>query len=178
MVDPAFEIEAQAVAQILDELDYFQVLKVQQTASPSEIKAAYYRESRAYHPDRFYTLPESEVKEAIGRIYRRITEAYVCLRDDQKRKKYITDISGPERAQKLRFTEASEQEHKEEKEQEIGKTPNGRRYYKLGVQDMNAGKFGAAERNFKMALAYEPANENFKTALKQAADAQKQPAQK
>ena len=59
----AFEIEAQALAQILDELDYFQILKIAQHASPVEIKAAYYRESRAYHPDRYSTLPAGELKE-------------------------------------------------------------------------------------------------------------------
>jgi DnaJ-class molecular chaperone len=171
MVDAGFEIEAQAIAQILDELDYFQVLKVEQSVGPGEIKAAYYRESRAYHPDKFYTLANGELKEAIGRIYRRITEAYVTLRDDEKRKKYLADVTGPERAQKLRYNEASEAEHKEEKQQEIGKTPNGRRYYALGMTDFNASKFPSAERNFKMALAYEPANENFKQALKQAQDA-------
>ena len=82
MDNEAFEIEAQALAQILDELDYFQILKIAQHASPVEIKAAYYRESRAYHPDRYSTLPPGELKDNIGRIYKRINEAYVCLRDD------------------------------------------------------------------------------------------------
>src|SRR5436190_4065643 len=102
-MDDGFEIEAQALAQILDELDYFQILKVGQNASPGEIKAAYYRESRLYHPDRFSTLPASELKDNIGKIYKRINEAYVCLRDDTKRTKYIADVIGPDRQRKLRF---------------------------------------------------------------------------
>src|SRR2546421_2874261 len=114
LVDETFEIEAAALAQVLDELDYFQILKIGQTAGPSEIKSAYYRESRAYHPDRFYQLPNADLKESIGRIYKRINEAYVCLRDDVKRPKYLADISGPERQKKLRFVEASEQEMKKE----------------------------------------------------------------
>jgi DnaJ-class molecular chaperone len=106
-MDEAFEIEAQALAQVLDELDYFQVLKIGQNSSPPEIKSAYYRESRAYHPDRFSTLPAGELKDNIGRIYKRINEAYVCLRDDTKRTKYLADVLGPERQKKLRFVEAS-----------------------------------------------------------------------
>src|ERR671936_3223842 len=102
-MDEAFQIEAQALAQVLDELDYFQVLKVAQSASPPEIKAAYYRESRAYHTDRLSTLPASDMKEHIGRIYKRINEAYVCLRDDTKRGKYLADILGPAQQTKLRF---------------------------------------------------------------------------
>jgi DnaJ-class molecular chaperone len=161
-MDEAFEIEAAALAQVLDELDYFQVLKVGQGASPNEIKSAYYRESRAYHPDRFYQLANLELKESIGRIYKRINEAYVCLRDDVKRTKYLADINGPDRPKKLRFVEASEQELKKEKEQEIGSTPQGRKFYMAGLQDMAAQRFAAAERNFKMALTYEPNNANYK----------------
>jgi len=161
-MDDTFEIEAAALAQVLDELDYFQVLKVGQAASPNEIKTAYYRESRAYHPDRFYQLPNLELKESIGRIYKRINEAYVCLRDDVKRAKYLADVNGPDRERKLRFVEASEQELKKDKEQEIGATPQGRKFYMAGLQDMAAQRFAAAERNFKMALTYEPNNANYK----------------
>src|SRR5438445_10981616 len=119
-MDEGFEIEATALAQILDELDYFQILKIGQNASPNEIKAAYYRESRAYHPDRFSTLAAGELKDNIGRIYKRINEAYVCLRDDTKRLKYLADILGPERQKQLRFVDASEPELQKEKEQEGG----------------------------------------------------------
>jgi len=168
-MDDAFEIEAQALAQILDELDYFQILKVGQAASPGEIKAAYYRESRAYHPDRFSSLAPSELKENIGKIYKRINEAYVCLREDTRRMKYLGDILSPERQKKLRFVEASEQEMKKEKEQEVGATPQGRKFFMAGLSDMAAQRFASAERNFKMALTYEPNNPNFKAKRDEAA---------
>jgi len=161
-MDEAFEIEARALAQVLEELDYFQILKIGQNVSPGELKAAYYRESRAYHPDRFSTLPAGEIKDIIGRIYKRINEAYVCLRDDTKRAKYLADVLGPERQKKLRFVEASEQELKKEKEQEVGATPQGRKFFMAGLADMAAQRFASAERNFKMALTYEPSNPNFK----------------
>jgi DnaJ-class molecular chaperone len=168
-MDEAFEIEAQALAQVLDELDYFQILKVGQNSSPADLKAAYYRESRAYHPDRFLRLENLELREAIGKIYKRINEAYVCLRDDSKRGKYLADISGPERQRKLRFVEASEQELKKEKEQEVGATPQGRKFFMAGLSDLAAQRFASAERNFKMALTYEPANVNFKAKRDEAA---------
>jgi DnaJ-class molecular chaperone len=167
-MDETFEIEAQALAQVLDELDYFQILKIGQDAAPSEIKSAYYRESRAYHPDRFFQLESADLKETIGRIYKRINEAYVCLRDDAKRSKYVADVTGPERHKKLRFVEASEQELKKDKEQEIGTTPQGRKFFMQGLQDMAAQRFAAAERNFKMALTYEPGNANYKAKAQEA----------
>jgi len=168
-MDDAFEIEAQALAQILDELDYFQILKVGHAAGLGEIKAAYYRESRAYHPDGFSTLPPGELKDNIGKIYKRINEAYVCLRDDTRRMKYMADILGPERQKKLRFVEASEQEMKKDKEQEVGATPQGRKFFMAGLSDMAAQRFASAERNFKMALTYEPNNPNFKAKRDEAA---------
>lgn len=161
-LDEGFEIEAIALAQIIDELDYFQILKVGQAASPTEVKAAYYRESRTYHPDRFFGMGSGDLKDALGRVYKRINEAYVCLRDDARRAKYLTDINGPERATKLRFVEASEQELKKDKEQEVGVTPQGRKFFLSGLQDMAGQRFAAAERNFKMALTYEPGNVNYK----------------
>src|SRR5207237_10748997 len=117
-------------------------------------KAALYPESRAYHPDRFSTLAAGELKDNIGRIYKRINEAYVCLRDDTKRMKYLADILGAERQKKLRFVEASEQEMKKEKEQEVGATPQGRKSFMAGWYDVAPDGFRSAERNFKMALTY------------------------
>ena len=175
-MDPEFRIQTEAVAQILDELDYFQILKIEQSASPLDVKNAYYRESRTYHPDRYFTLPDVAMRDSIGRIYRRINEAYVVLRDDSKRAKYMTDINGPERRTKLRYTEASEQEQK--RAQEVGTTPQGKKFFQAGQTDMQAGRFSAAERNFKMALTYEKDNPNYKAALDASNKAQRDAAKK
>lgn len=168
-IDPVFEIETQAVAAILDELDYFQALKLEQSATPADIKNAYFRESRTYHPDRYFTLPEGELKTAITRIYKRLNEAWVCLRDDVKRTRYLRDINGPERASKLRYTDASEEEHKRARDAELGTTPQGRTMFQQGLIDLDAGRFQQAAQNFRMALMYEPQNEFFKRKSEEAA---------
>jgi DnaJ-class molecular chaperone len=168
-MDAQFLIEVEAISQVLDQLDYFGVLKLAQEAGPAEIKAAYYRESRAYHPDRYAALPSAQLKDAIGRVYRRINEAYTVLRDDAKRRKYLADISGPDRARKLRFTEADEAQVKDEQkkkvEESFGQTPNGRKFYATALADIAAERWDAAERALKMALMYEPANAKFKEQL-------------
>jgi curved DNA-binding protein CbpA len=168
-MDPGFLAEVQALAGALDQLDYFGVLKIPQSASPAEIKAAYYRESRAYHPDRFAAAPDPALREAVGRIYRRINEAYTVLRDDRKRTRYVQDVSGPDRTNKLRFTEAEEAQVKEEQkrkmEEQLGQTPNGRKLYATALAEIQAGRWEAAERALKSALMYEPANQKFKDQL-------------
>lgn len=153
----------------LGELDYYQILKVSQDASPTDVKRAFYRESRSMHPDRFYHLTDAETKERIVDIYKRITEAYYVLRDDAKRRRYTAEINGPERAQKLRFTEASEAETKaaakKQQEEEIGTHPKGRQFYATAMGDVGAERWGAAERNLKMALTFEPQNPRYKSKL-------------
>jgi DnaJ-class molecular chaperone len=171
-MDLAFELETEALVQVLDTLDYFQLLKLPQTASPTEIKEAFYRESRNYHPDRYNAMPPCAIKEHSNHIYKRVAEAYVTLRDDRKRQKYLQDINGPDREKRLRFTEESEKEAQAEKkkaiEEQFGQTPKGRQLYQQAVRDLEAGKPDAAVRNLKMAVAFEPSNEKFKEMLKTA----------
>jgi curved DNA-binding protein CbpA len=161
----------ETLAAALDQLDYFGILKVPQGATPADLKAAYYRESRAYHPDRFAAVPDAAFRELVGRIYRRVNEAYTVLRDDAKRAKYLADVNGPDRGRKLRFTEAEEAQVKEEQkrklEEQLGTTPNGRKFYAAALLEIQAQRWDAAHRSLKSALMYEPANARFKEQLAQ-----------
>jgi DnaJ-class molecular chaperone len=168
-IDPVLETEARAIASIIDELDYFQILKLEQWASPAEIKAAYYRESRTYHPDRFFSAPDNDAKRAIEKIYRRVNESYVCLRDDAKRTKYVSDLNGPDRAKRLRYTEASEQEQKLAREADLGATPQGRKMFQAGLLDLETGRFAQAMQNFRTALLYEKDNAQYRQKFDEAA---------
>ncbi|HEY3586823.1 MAG TPA: J domain-containing protein, partial [Myxococcaceae bacterium] len=49
-------------AERLDALDYFELLGVSTTATAGEVKRAFYTESRAYHPDRFFHLTDEAFK--------------------------------------------------------------------------------------------------------------------
>ena len=168
-MDAQFLIEVETLAASLDQLDYYGVLKLAQGAGVAEVKAAYYRESRAYHPDRFAAVENAQVRELIGRIYRRINEAYTVLRDDRKRVKYLADVSGPDRLKKLRFTEAEESEvqaeQKRKVEEQLGQTPNGRKFYAAALIEIGAQRWEAAERALKGALMYEAGNARFKEQL-------------
>jgi curved DNA-binding protein CbpA len=170
-MNPHFLHEVESRALALESLDYFEVLRVPTAASPADIKAAYYRESRLFHPDRFAAVPSSELRDRIGRIYRRVNEAYTVLRDDVKRRRYLSDVTGPERDQKLRFTEVDEsqvkQEQKQKLEEQFGLTPNGRKFYAAALKELEGGRLEPAERAIKSALMYEPGNAKFKDLLGQ-----------
>jgi hypothetical protein len=156
-------------AERLDTLDYFELLGVPTTASAAEVKRAFYAESRAYHPDRFFHLTDEEFKARVHEVYKRVTEAYYVLRDDLRRSKYLADVSGPDRARKLRFDELSEQETKAQVKQQaaeqIGLNPKARQLFQTALGDLERGNLGAAERGLKMALTYEPQNALYKEKL-------------
>ncbi len=168
-ITPQQAAQLAQLAASLNGKDYFQVLQLDVAATPVEIKKAFYRDSRLFHPDRFFHITDEVSKNNIGQIYRRVTEAYFVLRDDAKRRKYVTDISGAERAQKLRFTDVSEAEQraeaKKQVEEEFGTNPKSRQFFKSALADIEKENWAAAERNLKMAVTYESSNAKFKEKL-------------
>lgn len=67
--------------------DYYKILGVERHASDEQIKKAYRRLAKQYHPD---VVKDDKTKQE--RMYE-IQEAYECLGDAQRRKKYDTDCS-------------------------------------------------------------------------------------
>lgn len=65
----------------MEKRDYYEVLGVEKTASQAEIKKAYRKLSKQYHPD-INKEPGADVK------FKEIAEAYEVLSDEQKRAQY------------------------------------------------------------------------------------------
>lgn len=66
---------------------YYQVLGIDSTASPKEIKSAYYKLSLQFHPDKNDGCPEAVTK------FREITEAYEVLGNPEKKTKYDSKVN-------------------------------------------------------------------------------------
>jgi DnaJ-class molecular chaperone len=164
-IHPHWAAETKELALRLDQYDYYEVLGCPYDADLTTIKSRYHALQRTYHPDTFFQSPDDELKQAVFRIAKRVAEAYVFLRDDEKRKKYTTEVTGPDRLRKLRFTDEAEQEVRREKIEAQGKTPQGRELVKKALANLKRGDLGAAQRDFQTALVFEPTNETIKAHL-------------
>jgi len=161
-VHPTWAAETKQLAKDIETMDYFQVLGVRNDANIGDIKAQYHALQRAYHPDTFFQSPDTSLREAVFRIAKRISEAYVILRDPVRRTKYAKDITGPERQKKLRFTDETEAEVRKEKEQELGKTAQGRQLVAKAMASQKKGDLAGAMRDLKTALLFERDNAGLK----------------
>jgi DnaJ-class molecular chaperone len=156
--------EIVALARIIEELDYYQLLDLRRDAGAGEVKRAYHNSSRSFHPDANRHL-DGELRAASQTIAKRITEAYAVLRDPRRRQAYDRSLAdgAPTRMQ---LADASAEDRRSIQDRG-GRTPQGRQFYKLAETDIARGNWAAAARNLQTALTFEPDNLLFKERLAQ-----------
>ncbi len=123
--------------------DYYDILGVDKDASKDEIKKAYRKKAKKYHPDKNPDNPE-EAREK----FKRISEAYEVLADDEKRRRY--DRYGKQGV-KQEFTggdfDWSDFSHREEVEDIFSEFFGGGRRRTGGFEDIFNSFFGGSRRN-------------------------------
>lgn len=77
--------------------NYYEVLGVSKTATADELKSAYRKLAKKYHPDVYASASEQEKKDAEVK-FKEVNHAYEVLSDEQKRAAYDTygDENGPQ----------------------------------------------------------------------------------
>src|SRR5688500_2571577 len=73
---------AKSDAMAIQYKDYYDTLGISRTATPDEIRKAFRKLARQYHPDVAKNKTQAEAK------FKEINEAYEVLGDPEKRKKY------------------------------------------------------------------------------------------
>ena len=123
--------------------DFYSILGVSKTADQKEVKKAYRRLARKYHPD----LHPGEKKAAMEKKFQELNEAYEVLGDETSRKKY--DQYGPN----WKEAEAYEQARQQAGHGHPGFNQGGEEYSHI-FEEMFAGRgqqSGSSFRNFAMA---------------------------
>lgn len=84
----------------VEQQNYYEVLKVTPTAGREEIKKAYFRLAKEYHPDRHFESEMGQVKKELETLFVRITQAYDTLLVEKKRKAYDSELASGKQNQK------------------------------------------------------------------------------
>jgi hypothetical protein len=77
-----------AVFAALETRSAFELLEVQRGADKKEIKRAYFKLSKEFHPDRYFNKNVGPYKERLSRIFQAIKAAFELLNDDTRRAAY------------------------------------------------------------------------------------------
>jgi DnaJ-class molecular chaperone len=158
-------LEITALAKIMDELDYYQLLNVEPRASTAEIRKAFHMSSRAFHPDANRDLT-GDLRDQCQQISKRITEAYCVLRDTRRRKAYDARILEGN-SLRIQIAEARQAHDEQRKASRSGVTPQGRQFFARAEADLKTGNLAGAIQNIQMAQTFEPNNAGFKSMLEE-----------
>jgi tetratricopeptide (TPR) repeat protein len=73
---------------------YFDMLGVEPEARKKELKRAYFRVSKAFHPDRFYKKETGSFGPWLTEIFEFASRAFTILSDDRQRRQYEAQLRG------------------------------------------------------------------------------------
>ncbi len=167
-------LEIKALAGILDDLDYYQLLHVEPSATRAEIRAAYHQTSRTFHPDVARHFAD-DVRQDCAVISKRVTEAYCVLRDPRRRKVYDARISSEEgeSGRRMQLAEAEAAHAKQDVAERKGQTPQGRQFYQKAEAEIRKENWAGAIQNLQMALTFEKDNPLFTEKIAEVKERQK-----
>ncbi|MDI6745470.1 MAG: DnaJ domain-containing protein [Thermodesulfovibrionales bacterium] len=111
-IDEEFVGKVENIYSKHEQMGYYGILGIKQWAPLDDIKKAYYKAAKEFHPDRHFYINSGTVKEKLNAIFSYITTAYAALSNSQKRKEYdnrlthkTTAVPDKEESARSRFEE-------------------------------------------------------------------------
>jgi curved DNA-binding protein CbpA len=87
-IDFRKRIEIEALAKVIDGLDHYTVLKLKPGSPMPQVDRAYARQSKEFHPDRFFGVRDPKFMKQVTTIFKKVNEAYQVLKDPELKKLY------------------------------------------------------------------------------------------
>ncbi len=81
-------VEVEVVAGMLEDLDYYRILKLKPGAPVGDVERAFTDQSKAFHPDRFFGVRDPKFMRMVTAVFKRVQESYQVLRDPELKKMY------------------------------------------------------------------------------------------
>ena len=151
---------------IVDELDYYQLLRLDQACEQADISTAYKRESKRLHPDQSRSI--DGIEEKANYIFTAINEAFRVLKEPDSRLEYDNLISkGQIRVEDTALNNNSDGGGSKDPSN-AATTEKSKKYWTLALTDYESGRFESAILNIKFAIQFEPDNDVFKEWLEKA----------
>ena len=133
--------------------DYYSLLKVSPGATAEDIKSAFRRLARKYHPDLNPNNPQTTEK------FKEISEAYEILSDEQKRRRYDFDRKTA-RYNKNKTSETPVSKKNNYKPKPSSPTPNSstlaQKFYNLGLKKSQNKQYKKAAEEYTKAIKISP----------------------
>lgn len=142
----------QAAFAALPDQDHFQALSVDQTATAAQIKKAYFRLAKAYHPDRHFDTAMAGMKDMLHTLFDHIHKAYDTLSDKTKRAEYEIELAR-QKAAKSAFVEKHAEEYVENYAEKAGRAHD---QFNHGMKDFKMGNYWGAVESFSWATRLDP----------------------
>lgn len=159
-MDQILKIEINTLFSIIDELTYYQILRLTPDCIQSDIEPAYQEQGRHFHPQKFETAPE-ELKAKGQYVFLSIKEAYETLRDIAGRLKYDHLLAeGQLRIENTKLLNTQENQINNDPSQ-AATNENAKKYWQLALHAYDNDNYAGAAMQIKFALQFEPNNDVF-----------------
>ncbi len=143
----------------LDDLDYYDLLRVDPQAGVDAIRVAFHAFARRYHPDNHTDDPKRHRRAT--KIFRRGTEAYRVLLDRELRAAYDAEL----RKGIKRLRSGVERRHSSRIPKPLG--PRARTFFAAAERAQRAGDLQSAILKVRIALQHEPESERLQAKLEE-----------
>jgi curved DNA-binding protein CbpA len=147
----------------LDELDYYTLLGIEESATPDEVREAFHNFALRYHPDR-HVGGGAEKSDRATEIYARGAEAYRVLLDPETRRRYDRGL----RRGHLRFRpedETPSSVRPPSGSMTLTRTLKAAPFARKAMDAIKREDWQSAHLNLRLVLQHEPDNELLKAHL-------------
>ncbi len=175
-IDAEFLKEVEDLYQRCESMTHYEILGLKRDSSSDELKRAYYRLVKRFHPDRYFKIGHDDLKNKLSSIFKRINLAYTVLSDKSKRQEYDSGLSRTSEQTDTafqRFQEGMELYQRKAYTDAVtafgqavyldAAKPRYHFYYGLALRE--AGKYKEAERALLKAIELVPDNPDYVTEL-------------
>jgi curved DNA-binding protein CbpA len=174
LLDPSLDLPLESQRSLLEferglDRPYHEILGVAPDAELRELRRAYFKLSKEFHPDRWFRKNLGPFTERVERVFRKIAEAFELLSDPSARQEMLRAMEaeggGPAASggaapqlQGKRTPHAFSLLARIDRE----RRRKARQYHELGVAAVAEERWVEAARQLRLAIACDPANEDYK----------------